>query len=302
MQVRRINALFLATMLLACSSLTAQSILYRCNCGEIGTYFNPIYILRQVMGKYRTCWSPLYFQIYSRWNDKTFPDKVEFSTAFHCRLKKHYFSMQLENSKGAFTFDERYFTNGGIEKTSAGLEVSEKKFPYFMANSFFNCQNIPEGQNVNYVNNGPYSYPPMNYEDACFKQTPIDILIDVETPKERSTCKSKSWWYNEFDLLRSTHIFEFCKTPRVLALSVDYGADKTSPGRLSSVLTVTYECEYGVEYTFKIEHRVTNELYPDPICRNNRVDVDPIFGNFTFVKGQTSCRDVYNFFIRKILE
>jgi hypothetical protein len=210
--------------------------------------------------------------------------------------------MKLENEKGAFIFDERYFANGGIEKKGSTLQIAEKKFPYFMTNSYFNCQNISDGNNVKYVNNGPFAYPAMKYQDACFKQTPIDILIDVETPNERSSCKSKSWWYNEFDLLRSTHVFEFCKTPRVLSLSVDFGTDKTSPGRLSSVLTVTYECEYGVEYTFKIEHRVTDEIYPDAFCRNNRVDVDPLFGAFTFIRGKTTCRDIYNFFISKILE
>ena len=292
----------ISIFLLVIPPATAQTLNYRCNCGEIGTYYNPIYVFRQVMGKYRTCWSPLFFNSYSHWNDQTFPDRLDFSTAFQCRDKRHDLQIILTNDSGAFTLDERYFASQAILKTSDGLEVSERTFPYFQANSYFNCQNIPVGKNINYTNPGPYAFQRMTYSDPCYKQTPIDVRIEVETATDHSVCVSKAWWFDEFDLLRSIHIFEFCKTPRVLAMEVVFGNDATGPGRLSSGLTVTYECDYGVEYTFKIEHRVSDTPSTDQICRNNKVDVDPLFGAFSYIKGITSCKDVYNFFVRKILE
>ena len=66
----------LSIVILVMTPTTGQTVHYRCNCGEIGTYYNPIYVFRQVMGKYRTCWSPLYFNLYSHWNDETFPLRV----------------------------------------------------------------------------------------------------------------------------------------------------------------------------------------------------------------------------------
>ena len=68
MNLHLLAMLSIVTMVIA--SVASEPVTYRCNCGEIGTYYNPIYVFRQVMGKYRTCWSPLYFNLYSHWNDE----------------------------------------------------------------------------------------------------------------------------------------------------------------------------------------------------------------------------------------
>jgi hypothetical protein len=279
----------------------SQGVNYRCNCGEIGTYYNPIYIFRQVMGKYRQCWSPLFFNIGTYWKNSEFPDKVDFSTAFQCRDKQHNLKLTMKNEIGAFTLDNRYSGSQSIVSGPSGLEISEKKFPYFKASSFFNCQNIPEGKDVKYENKGPYTYPRMNYDDPCLRTTPVDILIETKTESETSSCSSKSWWYSEFDLLRGVHIFDFCKTPRVKSMQVILGDQNTGDQRLSSSLDVTYECDYGVEYSFNIEHRVSDKSDPNLLCRSNKVDVDPLFEAFIYEAGKTTCSQVYNFFIRKIL-
>lgn len=273
---------------------------YRCNCGDFGVYYDPLFILRQALGKFRSCWAPLDLRLKTLWRNEKYPDTFEFSTTFQCQNNKHFINFSLDNSKGAIVWDERFYYLPILEQIDNELILNERLFPWYQAPTYFNCGNIQEGENVDYVNPGRVNFPPLYYIDRCYKQTPIDVFVEVSTSSEKSTCTSQSWWYNEYDVIRSVHFLEFCKTPRILSVEVQHGSQNNEERWFSSSLEATYECDYGDQYTFKIEHWKSSIASEDLECAANKDDVSLLFEKFTFVPGVTTCSELYTLFTNHI--
>jgi hypothetical protein len=277
---------FILPLLLISSTLTqAVDPNYRCDCGEISYYWNPLLIFRDTLSFFRPNWSPLRLDIQSIWNAPKYPDYFKMDVLFAGNTKNHLIHLDFFNTRGAATFNEDFYSQTIFNNNGAKLSLTENSFPWFKKESKFRCEGIQSGNSVTYDNTQPFDFGNQSNIDICKQKKAIEGKIEAVIQSEISQCRSQFWFNDELDLHKSLDIFDFCQTPRIISLQTTPRGPKEDDRYIDSSVRVLYECRNGYRYSVLIEHFVLDKTGNTNNCDKNLKDPSNIFVGF---KGSTN--------------